>query len=244
MSSWSELIPKIEHFTFKLSTEFGHGTGFIVYSHDDTFTVATAWHVIEGLSKVKDKFARRVELKAASGTVTIEANAVGIARLGPEGSDTGVLWIGKPLSTQAVDKILKALARSEIKGGLLDISGGGGIVAITGERKLIGADAMLGLLPRHAVTKGMEVGWIGYPSVASNSPCFFSGRIAGYLESPLMYLIDGTGIPGLSGGPVFDEQGRVLGIVSAYMGPDKATMAGVLASVPIADVDRMRLGYE
>jgi len=59
-----------------------------------------------------------------------------------------------------------------------------------------------------------------------------------------MYLIDCTGIPGLSGGPVFDEQGRVLGIVSAYMGPDRATMAGVLAAVPIADVDRMRQGYE
>ena len=173
MSSWSTLIPKIEQFTFKIATASGHGTGFIVYSHDDTFTVATAWHVIEGLSKLTDKFARRVELKSAAGTLTIEANAVSIARLGPEDSDTGLIWIGKPLSTQAVDKILKALARSEIKGGLLDISGGGGIRAISGDQKLIAADASLGLRPREAVNKGIDVGWIGYPSVASDIPCFF-----------------------------------------------------------------------
>jgi len=244
MPTWSEILQRIERITFRVSTDLGHGTGFVVQAHEGTLTIATAWHVIEGLSKVKDNFARRVELVSASDTITIEANAVGVARLGPADSDTGIVWIGKPFSSQAVDRILKALAASEISGGLIDISGDGGVLTISGDRTAIEPNEIPTLLPREEVIKGMEVGWLGYPSVASESPCFFSGRLAGYLQSPLLYLVDGTGIPGLSGGPVFDDHGRILGIVSAYLGPDTATMAGVLAAVPIADVNRMCSEYE
>lgn len=244
MSAWPDIIQKIERITFRVSTDLGHGTGFVVQALEGTLTIATAWHVIEGLSTVKDKWARRVELVAASGTTKIEANTVGVARLGPAGSDTGIVWVGRPMSSQSVDKILKALAASGITGGHLDISGGGGVLAISGDRTAIAPNEIPDLSPREEVIKGMELGWIGYPSVASQSPCFFSGRLAGYIETPLLYLIDGTGIPGLSGGPVFDDRGRVLGIVSAYLGPDTATMAGVLAAVPIVDVSKMCSGYE
>lgn len=237
--AWPKIVQRVERITFKVSTETGHGTGFVVQAFEGTLTIATAWHVIEGLSEIKDKFARRVELVSASGTTKIEANAVGVARLGPVTSDTGIVWIGKPFSTQGVDRILHALATSGMKDGLVDLSGGGGVLAIAGDRIAIAPDELPALLPPEEVSKGMDLGWIGYPSVAKDSPCFFAGRLAGYLQTPSLYLIDGTGIPGLSGGPVFDIHGRILGIVSAYLGPDKATMAGVLAAVPIAAVNKM-----
>jgi hypothetical protein len=129
-------------------------------------------------------------------------------------------------------------------GGLVDLSGGGGVLAISGDRTTIATSDVPALLPRKEAVKGMELGWLGYPSVASESPCFFSGRLAGYLNNPFMYLIDGTGIPGLSGGPVFDNHGRVLGIVSQYLGPDTTTMGGILAAVPITPVHEMCVGYE
>jgi hypothetical protein len=244
MKSWPETVEKVERITFRVSTDDGHGTGFVVEADEGNLTIATAWHVIEGLFEVKDKFARRIEMVAASGTTKIEANAVGVARLGPADSDTGIVWVGKPFSSQGVDRILKTLAASGIPGGLLDLSGGGGVLAISGDRTTIESGDIPALLSREEVVKGMEVGWVGYPSVASESPCFFSGRLSGYLQAPFLYLVDGTGIRGLSGGPVFDERGRILGIVSAYLGPDTETLTGLMAVVPIADLNKMRSGYE
>jgi hypothetical protein len=244
MPTWPKIVQRVERITFKVSTDFGHGTGFVVRAHEGLVTIATAWHVIEKLSRVTDKFARRVELVAASGTTKIQANAVGTARLGPEGSDTGIVWIGKPLSQQAVDGTLRALVNSGIQGGALDLSGGGGVVAVSGDRTAITQNEIPALLPREDVIKGMSVGWLGYPSVACDSPCFFAGRIAGYLPSPLLYLIDGTSIPGQSGGPVFDVHGRILGIVSRFLGPDNRTKAGLLGAVPIEAVSKLSSGYE
>ena len=239
MPNWPEIVQNIERITFKISTANGHGTGFVVQAHEGTITIATAWHVIEELSKIEDKFDRHVKLVSASDSTEIDANAIGTARLGPDGSDTGIVWIGSPFSTEAVDGILKAMVDSEITGGILDLFGGGGVVAISGGRTEISFNEIPKLLPRDEVIKGMEIGWLGYPSVADESPCFFSGRISGYIKSPLLYLVDGTGIPGLSGGPMFDDQGRVLGIISQFLGPDTITMSGVLAAVPIEDVNKM-----
>jgi len=193
---------------------------------------------------VKDKFPRHVNLFAASGTIVIEAMAVGVARLGPEGSDTGILWVGKALPSHAVDGILKALAASGIVGGLLDLSGGGGVIKVSGHREPTLSNETFCFLPGEQVIKGMDVGWLGYPVVAHESPCFFSVKIAGFHQTPRLYLIDGTSIRGQSGGPVFDDHGRILGIVSKYLGPDAATMGVLLGAVPIVDIDKMCAGYK
>lgn len=72
---------------------------------------------------------------------------------------------------------------------------------------------------------GIEIGWVGFPSVARTQLCFFSGRISAWLEQEQSYLADGVAISGVSGGPAFhvDEEGRpvLLGVVSAYL-PNKA----------------------
>jgi hypothetical protein len=72
---------------------------------------------------------------------------------------------------------------------------------------------------------GVEIGWIGYPSVAHDQLCFFSGRISAWREASKSYLVDGVAINGVSGGPAFrvDDRGEVilLGVVSAYL-PNRA----------------------
>ena len=73
---------------------------------------------------------------------------------------------------------------------------------------------------------GNEIGWLGFPAVASTDLCFFGGRISAWKEDVRAYLVDGVAINGVSGGPAFhtrDDGGlRLLGVVSAYI-PNRAT---------------------
>lgn len=71
---------------------------------------------------------------------------------------------------------------------------------------------------------GNQIGWLGFPSVASSQLCFFGGRISAWDDNS--YPVDGVAINGVSGGPAFhpwDEKGPMLmGILSAYI-PNRAT---------------------
>jgi len=67
---------------------------------------------------------------------------------------------------------------------------------------------------------GAEVGWLGFPAVAPNNLCFFSGNISARQEFRNAYLIDGVSINGVSGGPVIHLTGtegiQIVGTVSSY----------------------------
>jgi hypothetical protein len=66
---------------------------------------------------------------------------------------------------------------------------------------------------------GNEVGWLGFPAIAS-SLCFFSGRVSSYIEENQSYLIDGVAINGVSGGLVFHlaaDSPAAVGVLSAYI---------------------------
>lgn len=81
--------------------------------------------------------------------------------------------------------------------------------------------------PKKTLKAGVEVGWCGFPSVASNELCFFNGYISCYLNNMDSYLVDGVAINGVSGGPAFwttykTHQVRICGVVSAYI-PNTAT---------------------
>lgn len=81
---------------------------------------------------------------------------------------------------------------------------------------------------------GVEVGWLGFPSVDPSTLCFFSGNISAKKTSS--YLIDGVAINGVSGGPVIYSTGadglQIVGNISAYM-PNRAS-SGVLPGLCIA----------
>jgi hypothetical protein len=68
---------------------------------------------------------------------------------------------------------------------------------------------------------GVDVAWVGYPSIARPHLCFFMGRISAFVHGDDSYLIDGVAINGVSGGPVFarlsGDKPQLLGTVSAYM---------------------------
>jgi len=70
---------------------------------------------------------------------------------------------------------------------------------------------------------GTEVGWIGFPTLEPNTPCFFSGNISARQDHKNAYLIDGVAINGVSGGPVLlindDDIVQIVGTVSAYRMP-------------------------
>ncbi len=72
---------------------------------------------------------------------------------------------------------------------------------------------------------GNEVGWLGFPAVASSSLCFFHGFVSAWLQSEEAYLVDGVAINGVSGGPAFvNDKGNItlIGLVTEYH-PNLAT---------------------
>ncbi len=77
------------------------------------------------------------------------------------------------------------------------------------------------LLDQEYVLKvGTEVGWIGFPTLEPDTPCFFSGNISARQDHKNAYLIDGVAINGVSGGPVIligeNDTVQIVGTVSAY----------------------------
>jgi hypothetical protein len=68
---------------------------------------------------------------------------------------------------------------------------------------------------------GTEVGWLGFPSIAAHTLCFFSGNISAREAGGHEYLIDGVAINGVSGGPVIyltETAGiHIVGTISAYI---------------------------
>jgi hypothetical protein len=70
------------------------------------------------------------------------------------------------------------------------------------------------------ISIGEDVGWLGFPSIAAYTLCFFAGPISARQDWNKAYLIDGVAIPGVSGGPVVFSSGtdgvQFVGVVSAY----------------------------
>jgi hypothetical protein len=92
---------------------------------------------------------------------------------------------------------------------------------------------------------GVEIGWIGYPTMHQSNACFFSGRISHFDQPRNRYLVDGVAINGVSGGPTFlnscpgsEEDGlELIGIVSAYM-VNRATGEALPGFAVIQDVSQ------
>lgn len=75
------------------------------------------------------------------------------------------------------------------------------------------------------LAQGVHMGWCGFPSVAPNDLCFFTGHMSSWLSGRESYLVDGVAINGVSGGPSFyatTDGPKICGVVSAYV-PNRAT---------------------
>jgi hypothetical protein len=84
---------------------------------------------------------------------------------------------------------------------------------------------------------GSEVGWLGYPSIEPSTLCFFTGAVSARIDRISAYLIDGVGIQGVSGGPVFhcteSDEPQIIGCVSAYFGGQ--TTPGLLKAQDVSE---------
>ncbi len=112
-----------------------------------------------------------------------------------------------------------------------------GLVVARTRLPLVQENELLPLFPADSMlARGAEVGWLGFPGITEPELCFFQGHVSGYLSDPPLYLIDGVAINGVSGGPVFDKTGAIIGLVSAYL-PNRinpnTTLPGLMSVVPI-----------
>lgn len=90
---------------------------------------------------------------------------------------------------------------------------------------------------------GVEAGWLGYPGLGTMTDqlCFFSGRISCWIGGQSTYLVDGVAIHGVSGGPAFDDDGELFGIVTSYIYSQVQGQAlpGLLSVCDVAELQRV-----
>jgi hypothetical protein len=101
---------------------------------------------------------------------------------------------------------------------------------------LLNPDALFPMPLRTMLARGAELGWLGFPGLVYPELCFFKGVVSGHREDPSIYLVDGVAINGVSGGPAFDRNGLMVGLVSSYVPNrrgDGATLPGLLIVVPL-----------
>lgn len=99
------------------------------------------------------------------------------------------------------------------------------------------------------VRVGIEVGWVGFPALAAESLCFFSGRVSTWLQEGA-YLVDGVAIHGVRGGPAFHlfpdrfpDRLVIMGVVSEYR-PNRATGEALPGVCVIRDVEQLQTFVE
>ena len=242
--TWSNAIKKIEKITFQIwvkaddnSEEWDLGTGFIVDVNQSSFTIATAAHVIESLFYKTDKFARLVELRSGVGDMCIRANAVGVCQLGCEDTDVGLLWVGSALSQEEVDEILMKCVKSDTQSGILDLSGGGGVIRVTGSRPISDIQDSYSLKINN-INMNMDVAWLGFSDDVIQN---YTGVVCGFIRPPLRYLANVAECPnGVSGGPVFDVKGNILGIVLGNIKDENSGNQHQNKSMVIAPVSQLQ----
>jgi hypothetical protein len=85
---------------------------------------------------------------------------------------------------------------------------------------------------------GTQLGWVGFPAIATENLCFFSGDTSCWVPDGEFYFVDGVAINGVSGGPAFcfrEEQIELIGVVSAYV-PNRATGTSLPGLCVVRDV--------
>lgn len=81
---------------------------------------------------------------------------------------------------------------------------------------------LIPLLPASdTIPVGSSVGWLGFPGIARDTLCFFSGNVSAIETTHDAFLIDGVAINGVSGGPVINYTRnlgamRIMGVLTAY----------------------------
>ncbi len=94
---------------------------------------------------------------------------------------------------------------------------------------------------------GADIGWLGFPTLAPDTMCFFSGTVSAWQPARKAYLIDGVAINGVSGGPVFhcpnSSTVQIIGCVTAYQA-NRATGEALPGLLSAQDVSHFHAALE
>lgn len=83
--------------------------------------------------------------------------------------------------------------------------------------------------PSYGIQPGGRVGWAGFPGLVKPKtvtahPCYFEGVISTVIhkQNKLLYLVDGHGGPGVSGGPLWhwneqESNYEIIGLCAQYL---------------------------
>jgi hypothetical protein len=116
------------------------------------------------------------------------------------------------------------------------------VILVHSRDEIISREAVMPMLPWSSMLRrGADIAWLGFPAIFEPELCFFHGFISGFRANPPTYLVDGTAMPGVSGGPAFDNRAHLIGLVSAYIPHAQAgepILPGVLSVVPINLIGR------
>jgi len=219
-----EVRERIGASLFTVKSHFGGGTGFVVhqgqYEEGHPFTVvATAHHVVE------DAMTARAEIDFAHGL-------------------SGRCYVANPRHY--------GIRRA----GHLDIA-----LCMIADFEFPTAKVPLKAPNDMYLPAGDWAYWMGYPDLVENYakvpvPCVFAGICGAHFDAPLdkpdgspainaagerlsetLYVLDGSVLPGCSGGPTFTRDGQVFGVVVAHGAQyDKSgalRTAGVTLAIPL-----------
>lgn len=73
--------------------------------------------------------------------------------------------------------------------------------------------------PEAHVRAGVQIGWCGYPALAEDNLCFFTGYTSAWFSTEKIYYVDGVSVHGLSGAPVFivgHDGPVIIGVNTGY----------------------------
>lgn len=194
--------------------------------------------------------AQRITYRVRAGDETGTAFVASIGR--PNGPDFRTLFVTAWHVVEGVlknDRILDltrfdGLVVGDVCTGPCEISPIGprawdlGVIQLVTRVPLADVSDMLPVVLETALPAGAEVGWLGYPGITAPGSCFFRGVVAGHRPDAPYYFLDGTALPGVSGGPVFDRNGLLVGVLAAYL-PESAegvSIPGLACAIAINPV--------
>src|SRR5713101_3932243 len=111
------------------------------------------------------------------------------------------------------------------------------VILVRSREEIISSQALMPMLPWNSLLRrGADIAWLGFPALFDPELCFFHGFVSGFRGDRPRYLVNGTAMPGVSGGPAFDNRAHLIGLVSEYIShkeEGEAVLPGVLTVVPI-----------
>jgi hypothetical protein len=147
-----------------------------------------------------------------------------------------------PIKIEHFESRAQLMLRHDDRAIFIDSSHDSAVIVFDGEKLNLPPHPPTLIEEGKIVKVGVELGWLGFPAVAPQKLCFFSGRISAHTDAEAGYLVDGVAINGVSGGPALSTHNndfQYVGVVSAYI-PNRATGEPLPGLAVVSDVTQFQ----